>query len=90
MLRTISKKIFQDKEGNIVIFQRPNVPILVWGISTIAARLSHGDMRHWFQLLATLALTIWALLEVGWGANYFRRTLGAIVVIFMLVTRLTS
>jgi hypothetical protein len=80
---------FRDKNGEIVIGQPPNVPILIW----LAASLSQlvfktGQINFGLDLLATGALFTWAILELFQGVNYFRRTLGLIVLIGLMVSKI--
>ena len=81
------QKFFKDKDGRVVIFQKPNVPIIVWAMSTVIARLTHGEMRDRFELLAFIALATWAVMEIIWGTTLFRRLLGAVVLAVMLLVR---
>lgn len=81
------KRLFMDKKGNVVLFQVPNLPILAWIIFLLLAKvLPPGHWRLWAEHLSTIALFVWAALEVGWGVTYFRRALGLVVLIFILVT----
>jgi hypothetical protein len=80
------QKLFVDKHGKFVLGQKPNLPIIVWAVCTVA---------NWFigaktattilHVTGTTAWTVWALLETGWGVNLFRRILGAIVIIWTLI-----
>lgn len=82
------KQFVSDKEGNVVLFQSPNVPIIVWVLASLAARFTHGTTRSRFELLAFVAIIVWALLELGWGSSYFRRVLGFVVLAFSVASRL--
>lgn len=71
------RNIFEDRNGNRVIAQRPNGPILLW--------LFLLPLR-WFSLPGTVmtlveftsfgALFTWSWLELFRGVNTFRRILG--------------
>lgn len=70
----------RGKNNKVVIWQRPNLPILGWFACTIAAHLIHGQRWHTgFSSLATALLSVWAYLEITQGASYFRRFLGLLV-----------
>jgi hypothetical protein len=74
--------LFKSREtGKITIAQWPNIPL--WGF--IAATGLHifvsWDPLKW---VATLALAIWAALEIVKGVNPFRRAVGAVVLIAVL------
>lgn len=81
-------KFFTDKQGRVVIVQAPNVPIIVWFLSSIAAKLTSGGVSENFQLLSFVALISWAALEIFWGDSYFRRVLGLVVLAFTIFGRL--
>ncbi len=84
------KKFISDKNGKVVIWQMPNAPLIVWLIFTVLLHfLKHGHPHTIAQIIAQVALIIWAVLEVFWGASYFRRTLGAIVIVLMAVHIIT-
>ena len=75
-------------DGRIVIVQWPNLPLWAF-IAAVAFRwLVHpsGLGGTITSGAATVALLVWAAIEIGWGVNPFRRALGAVV----LATQLTS
>lgn len=76
---TLFDRIFRDSEGNIVIAQPPNLPILV-GIAATFLQfiLPSGKIQTAFELIAFGALFTWAWQELFQGVNYFRRSLGLI------------
>lgn len=83
------RAFFTNKDGELVLFQRPNVPIIVWFLSMILALVTTNPAIHdRFMLLATIALVTWALMEIIWGDSYFRRVLGAIVLTIVVISRL--
>ncbi len=84
------QNLFKDKDGRVVLFQKPNVPIIVWAISMVITRLSHGTVQARFQLLAFIALATWAVMEMLWGVNTFRRILGAVVLLAIVAGKLVS
>lgn len=80
------KKFFTDKNGSIVVFQRPNLPIIAWLLFLGLAKIwQTGRWHSVFSAASTISLIFWALIEIFWGASYFRRVLGVIVlgVIFL-------
>ncbi len=66
------------------IAQFPNPPLLVafagWGLASESSGSAHEVGRAVF----TLALAVWALEETVGGVNWFRRLLGAGVLIWVL------
>lgn len=81
-------KIWRDRNGNVIIYQFPNVWLIVWFVlefvSLVVPSHSMAEGVSWW--LATAALGVWSLLEIFQGANYFRRALGLLVAISTIVT----
>jgi len=73
-------KIWKDKEGRIVIYQRPNIWLIAWAVLDIVAIFAPGrHISDYAWTAGAVALIIWSLLEVFRGVNYFRRSLGLLV-----------
>lgn len=51
----------------------------------VQAVIRQGQIHYLFRLGFVLALLWWAVLEAAKGASIFRKTLGAIVVIYCVV-----
>ncbi len=84
-MSTIIKNFFRDKNNQVVIFQNPNGPLVVWLVLTLASLLPLGELfKNITSTTATLALLVWALLEITAGVNTFRKTLG--VFVFLMAT----
>ncbi|OCQ98200.1 hypothetical protein BCD64_12860 [Nostoc sp. MBR 210] len=82
MDNTLVDKTFRDSNGNIVIAQTPNLPLIVWFVTSILSLIfSTGEINLVFDTLATGSLFTWAWLELFEGVNYFRRALGLVVLI---------
>ncbi len=89
MESTLLDRTFRDSEGNIVIAQKPNLPILVWGTASLLQFVGlDGKFQTLLELIAFGSLFTWAWLELFQGVNYFRRSLGLIVLVGMLALRL--
>jgi hypothetical protein len=91
MMRTHQSFIdrcFKDTHGRVVVYQHPNPPLVIWLIATAATFfLSHvPPLNRGFHALAFGALFTWAWLELVGGVNYFRRTLGVLILIYLLVS----
>lgn len=82
---TLFDRTFRDSEGNIVIAQMPNLPILI-GLTATALQfiLPGGKFQTASALIAFGTLFTWAWLELFQGVNYFRRSLGLIVLVGLL------
>jgi hypothetical protein len=82
MENTFFDKTFRDREGKIVIAQMPNLPIIVWiSASLLGLIFTTGKINTGLNLVAFGSLFTWAWEELFQGVNYFRRTLGLIVLI---------
>ena len=79
-------RTFRDSEGNIVIAQMPNLPILV-GTTALFLHfvLSGGTLQTTLGLIGFGALFTWAWQELFDGVNYFRRSLGLIGLVGLIV-----
>ena len=76
---TLFDRIFRDSEGNIVVAQPPNLPVLVGVAAAILQYfLPSGQLQIAAELFAFGALFTWAWQELFDGVNYFRRSLGLI------------
>jgi len=74
------KKLITDKNGKVVIFQPPNLPLIGWFVCMIVALLLPiGFMKNGFMNLSGAFLFLWAYQEVTQGASYFRRFAGVVV-----------
>lgn len=76
-----TERIFHDKSGRLVIFQKPNPPLLIFAAGMCVAAFTHGRVKIWTGSFAFVALAVWALLEAVSGVNYFRRALGLLVLL---------
>ena len=89
MESTLFDKTFRDDEGNIAIAQKPNLPILVWLGATLVKLLPiNSNLYAGVDALAFGAMFTWAWLELFQGVNYFRRSLGLIVLLGAIASRL--
>ncbi len=90
-LRTLADRVFRNPEtGELVLWQTPNPPLIVFLLATAVRLLLHpdGGVGTAVSVVAGLALAWWAVDEVARGDSLFRRILGAVVLIGMVVTRL--
>jgi hypothetical protein len=84
-LPALLRSLFADKNGRPVLWQRPNAPLIVWAVFTVLGKLLHtGRLATTAGIIAHAAILVWAVLEIGWGASYFRRTLGVIVLVLTI------
>lgn len=84
-VKNIIKKIFRDKNGNIVIGQRPNTSLIIWVVCAVLGYfISYGVTGKVLDYLGTIAIIFWALLEIFYGVNIFRRILGIVVIALVI------
>jgi hypothetical protein len=71
------------RTGKWVVVQVPNVLLLVWLATAVPRWVWHLDGRTGdvLTVLGTTALVVWAADEVARGVNPFRRLLGAVVLV---------
>ena len=69
-----------------MVAQWPNTPLWVWIACKVFGFLLHGTAAASVNAVGTLALAAWAVMELGWGVNLFRRLLGAGVLASIVLT----
>lgn len=86
---TLVDKTFRDNEGNIVVAQMPNLPLIVWIVTSLLTLIfPSGKINTLLDLVAYGSLFTWAWLELFQGVNYFRRALGLVVLVGLIVFKL--
>ena len=91
MENTLFDKTFRDSEGNIVIAQPPNLPLLVGVTATVLKFIvTTGNIHTALDAIAFGSLFTWAWLELFEGVNYFRRVLGFLVLIGVIASRFSN
>lgn len=85
---TLFDQTFRDSEGNIVIAQPPNLPLIVGLVSSLLKLIfTTGQIYLVLDLVAFGALFTWAWEELFQGVNYFRRALGLIVLVGLIASK---
>ena len=88
---TYVEKIFKTKGGKIVIWQFPNIPIIVWGVSLVITKIfNEGTIHTLASTISFGAIFTWAYLEIFQGVNYFRRALGIVVLVVTLFGKINT
>ncbi len=81
-------QFFKDPKGRIVIAQFPNGPLWIWLGATILESLKISFIpSFWISTIGLLAILYWAGLEIFQGVNGFRRCLGLLVAMIVLMNR---
>jgi hypothetical protein len=82
MENTLLDRVFRNSEGQIIIIQIPNLPILIWTLASLLKLVfTTGRINLGLEMLAFASLFSWAWGELFEGVNYFRRGLGLLVII---------
>lgn len=86
---TVLDRTFRDSEGRIVIAQMPNLPILVGlGAALLQLLLPSSTIKTGVELVSFGALFTWAWQEIFEGVNYFRRSLGFVSIVGLVILKL--
>lgn len=85
--QSIVHTFFRDEDGNIVIFQVPNVPLIVAMVSALLQLFTNGRFSDLAGLIFFGSIFTWAWLETAYGVNMFRRVLGFLVLVSVVWTR---
>jgi hypothetical protein len=89
MNNTFFDNFFRDSNGEIVISEPPNLPLIIWlAASLLKLIYKAGQINVGLDILAAGSLFVWAMLELFQGVNYFRRTLGLIVLVALLASKI--
>lgn len=74
--------LFRCQDGSYIYGQAPNIPIIVAGVTfVLAIIIPDPSIKSTLNLIFRLSVIIWAILELCWGVNNFRRILGLIVLL---------
>ena len=89
MENTLFDKVFRDREGEIVLAQMPNLPLIVWIIASLLKLIfTTGKISIGLDAIAFGSLFTWAWEELFQGVNYFRRALGLIVLVILILPKI--
>lgn len=80
--KNLFDKIFCDSSGHIVITQWPNISFSVFIAAELLSLIFSSGVIHTIaKYLAIFFLTWWSFQELLTGVNYFRRVLGAVILV---------
>ena len=83
--KDVADKWTRDKHGKTVLYQRPNAAIVTWFVAMVFAWIFTGRWEHLASMVSFGALFTWAWMEIFQGASMFRRGLGTIVMLLLLL-----
>lgn len=82
-------RFWRDKHGRIVIWQAPNPPLYGWLVFMLLGRIiKTGPVHNGASFVSAVFLLIWAYLELTDGVNYFRRAVGAVVIVSVVISKI--
>jgi hypothetical protein len=88
-LRDLYRRGQQGWPSRFVLVQLPNAPLWTGlGGGVVAAVADDGAVHDGARVVGTAGLTVWAVLELAQGVNWFRRALGAGFLVYLIVSRL--
>jgi len=90
--QTFWDRCLKDKKGQLVLFQKPNAPLITWVVCSVLLRIigrpdSLTPTPVYQQILYALqfgSIFTWSWLEIFQGSSYARRVLGLIVMFFII------
>ncbi len=81
--------VFKDDQGKFIVAQKPNAPIIVWALaSLVGLHIDGGSLGRALDIIALTSLVYWALLELFFGVNVFRKILGVSVLAALVLIRI--
>ena len=83
-------RFWKDRRGRVVLWQTPNAFLIAWAALTTVSLLFGGRAADVLAIAGEGALIVWSFLEIFKGVNYFRRTLGLLVLIFAIASLIKS
>jgi hypothetical protein len=94
LMPTLSRSLlwmFRNRRtGRLTVVQWPNIPLAAYLLATAIHIVFRSStvVSTVVAVVASVALAIWAVLEIAWGVNPFRRGLGSVVLILVVVSAL--
>lgn len=75
---------FKDKHGNTVLYQHPNILLILFLSFSLLHLVVGGGMKEYIGMLAFGAGFAWSIGEAREGVNGFRKTLGLAVLMYLV------
>jgi hypothetical protein len=67
------------------VLQAPNAPLGVALVALLVAALTHGSVHDYARAVFYVGLAAWAWEELAGGVNWFRRALGLVGLVYVVV-----
>src|SRR3954452_7768404 len=88
--RALDWLLCDRRTGRRTIGQRPNLPLLLFVLCRLVALPLSGRVGELVGWLGSAALAWWAADEIARGVNPFRRMLGAVVLLVLVVRTVSA
>ena len=87
--RSFSDRFWNDKQGRFTVWQKPNWLLITWFVAfVLSVILPEDTVGNFISLLGGIAIFVWACLELIWGVNIFRKTVGLCVLLLFAASYL--
>jgi hypothetical protein len=80
-----AKSLFKDDDNKLAIWQMPNVLLSSWIATKLLGFIVTGRFKSGLDLLGMAVLFAWAYSELNTGVNYFRKVLGLVVLVPIVI-----
>ncbi len=89
--RSAFRWVFEDRNtGRISIASWPNLPLWVWIVARVLGWVVDSGTAHEVtSVVGSVALVVWAVMELWSGVNPWRRLLGLVVLAWMAASLLS-
>lgn len=86
-MKELFNKFFKTKKGEVVIGQWPNFPLWAWLVLNILSFIPLlSSWKQSFNSLGSMFLFVWSYLELTSGVNYFRKLIGFLIFLIIIVS----
>jgi hypothetical protein len=79
------RHFFTDKKGDVVLIQAPNAELYTVGVFWLVSIFTADRLSEIFYYLFLIALFVWATKELTHGSSAFRKLLGLLTIIYILI-----
>ena len=78
-------KFWKNKQGEVVVYQHPNILLIGWVVLAFVSLFVEEPLADILWHISLGVLAVWSLLEIFKGVNYFRRLMGAVVLVLVVL-----
>lgn len=85
-MKSVRDTIFKCKDGSYVVGQKPNFALFAWIFFLLLSATTQGEVSQYTRVLAHVFGLTWSLLEAIFGVNLFRRIIGVVFLLLILLS----